>query len=143
MGLNFTIPHSIQGSQENFNQHWHILLLDKKLSTILPPRPQFIYKKAPSYEDLVVKKVLDPPTKPQSFWDRNGFFACRRCKACREVSRPIRGLDNFTASNNQQFDIKQFITCNTTFVVYVLRCPCGLFYVGRTKRMLRVQIAYP
>lgn len=39
----------------------------KKLRTVLPPRPQFIYRKAPNYGDLVVKKVLDPPIRMQTF----------------------------------------------------------------------------
>lgn len=116
--------------------------MDKKLNTALPLTPQFIYRKAPSFGDRAIKKVIDPPTRPQSFWDRNDFFACRRCKACGEVTRSIRGLDNFiSTSNNRSFDIKQFITCNSTYVVYALKYPCGLIYVGRTKRMLRVRIA--
>lgn len=90
--------------------------------------------------DRVVKKVLDPPTRPSSFWDRDGFFACQKCKECREVAVPLRGLDTFTlAMNNKEFVIKEFITCNITHVVYILECPCGV--VGRTKRPLRVRIA--
>lgn len=37
--------------------------------------------------------------------------------------------------------IKQFMTCNTTHVVYALTCPCGLLYIGRTKRLLRIRVA--
>lgn len=99
------------------------------------------YRKAASYGDCVVKKVLDLP-RPPSFWDRDLFYACRRCKACREVNRPIRGLDSFrSVSNNKSFDIRQFITCNTTHVVYAIECSRGLLYIGRTKRALKVRIA--
>lgn len=36
--------------------------------------------------------------------------------------------------------IKLFITCSTEGVVYLLQCPCGLQYVGRTKRPLSVRL---
>lgn len=85
-----------------FNQHWHILLLDKKLGSVLPPKPQFIYRKAPNHGDRIVKKVLYPPTRPQSFWNQNGFFACRKCKACKEVSKTTRGLDKFSSQVNRR-----------------------------------------
>lgn len=103
-----------------FNQHWHVLLLDKKLGPVLPQKLQFIYRKAPNHGDLVVKKVLDLPVKTQSLWDRNGFFSCRKCKPCREVKLQ-RGLDHFISpSNNQEVEIKQFITCNSFFVIKII-----------------------
>lgn len=34
----------------------------------------------------------------------------------------------------------QFITCNTSHIVYLLWCPCGLLYIERTKRLLRIRI---
>ena len=124
-----------------FKDHWHILLLDKKLGPVIPQQPRFIYRRAPTYGDTIVKKILDLPTKPQSFWDKNGFFSCRRCKPCKEVKNLKRGLDRFSSpTNRQEFEIKQFITCNTTHVVYALRCPCGLLYIGRTKRQLKIRI---
>lgn len=116
--------------------------LDKSLMNVLPIKPKFIYRKAQSFGDLIVKRVVDPPSRIPSFWNQNGFFACRKCRACKEVSRPMRGVERFSStSNNKEFRIKQFITCNTTHVVYALRCPCGLLYIGRTKRLLRVRIA--
>lgn len=94
-----------------FSTHWHILLMDKVLKLVLLPNPKFIYRKAPNFGDKIVKKVLDPLTRPHSFWDRDGFFACRKCRACREVNRPIRGLGSFTStSNNKEFSIKELIT---------------------------------
>ena len=121
--------------------HWHILCLDKTLKPVLPANPKFIYRKAPNFGDKVVKKVLDQPAKPASFWEQKGFFACRRCKSCKSVSEPVRGITNFRSTvNNREFNIEEFITCNITHVVYVLKCPCGLMYVGRTKRQLKVRI---
>lgn len=112
------------------------------LKAVLPLNPKFIYWKAPNFGDKLVKKILDPPTRPHAFCDRDGFFVCWKCRACREVNRPIRGLGSFiSTSNNKEFSIKEFITCNTTHVVYALECPCRLMYIGRTKRCLKVRIA--
>lgn len=36
--------------------------------------------------------------------------------------------------------LQPFITCSTEGVVYLLQCPCGLQYVGRTKRSLSVRL---
>lgn len=57
------------------------------------------------------------------------------------MTRPIRKIEKFTSTSNREFAIKHFITCNTYHVVYALRCPCGLMYIGRTKRLLRIRIA--
>lgn len=33
-----------------------------------------------------------------------------------------------------------FVTCSTKGVVYLLQCPCGLQYIGRTKRPMQVRL---
>lgn len=128
--------------EDIFNAHWHVLCMDKTLGPSLPCRPKFIYRRAHSFADKIVRKVLDPPSRPLTFWDKKGFYSCRRCRACREVGRPMRALESFTSSSNgREFSINEFITCNTAYVVYAMQCPCGLMYIGRTKRLLRVRIA--
>lgn len=136
----FSGCHSQFREVENiFRIHWHVLLLDKVLKTVIPAKPKFIYRKALNYGDKVVKKVIDQPSRPPSFWDRDGFFSCRKCPACREVNRPMRVVETFVStSDNKGFFIKEFITCNTSHVVYVLECPCKLMYIGRTKMALKI-----
>ena len=76
------------------------------------------------------------------FWDRAGFTACRRCKSCRQVSTHLRGLTRFTSTaNGKEIEIKECIACKTTHVVYALECPCGLMYIGRTKRTLTKRVS--
>lgn len=48
-------------------------------------------------------------------------------------------MSTFTSNSTlQTFDVEPFITCATEGVVYLIQCPCGLQYVGRTKRAMRV-----
>ncbi|OCT98799.1 hypothetical protein XELAEV_18011034mg [Xenopus laevis] len=36
--------------------------------------------------------------------------------------------------------INGHFTCSSTFTVYVIKCPCGLQYVGQTSRMIKDRI---
>ena len=36
--------------------------------------------------------------------------------------------------------VKGRITCKTKYVVYLLKCPCGFCYIGKTKRELKTRI---
>ena len=75
-----------------------------------------------------------PPEDTLSLQER-GFLACRHSK------KPKIKRKEFTATNTgQNYPIRDFISCHTEGVVYVLQCTCNLQYVGRTKRPLMVRI---
>lgn len=42
--------------------------------------------------------------------------------------------------NNLSYTIRDFISCDTVGVIYALKCPCNLIYVGRTTRALKDRI---
>lgn len=44
-------------------------------------------------------------------------------------------------STQQVFLIKPSVTCSTKYVVYLIKCPCGKQYIGRTIRMLHVRLS--
>lgn len=48
-----------------FKKHWHILKGDRHLQSILPEKPVIIYKRATTLRDLIVKNVVEPPSKNQ------------------------------------------------------------------------------
>lgn len=80
--------------------------MDKVSNWALPNSPTFIYRKARSFRDIVVKKVSDRPARTQMFRDR----ACRKCKACRQVNNTIRGLTSFISMvDNREIEITKFI----------------------------------
>lgn len=119
-------------------RHWHIL---KSPREVLPDRPKFMYRRAPTLRDQLVKSVITPPKKQFSFFTGKGFFPCKRCYTCTRTKRPNEKVFAFQPnSNGTNYDIKDFIGCNTEGAVYVLECSCGLQYVGRTKRLSRIRI---
>ncbi|OCT78593.1 hypothetical protein XELAEV_18029680mg [Xenopus laevis] len=40
----------------------------------------------------------------------------------------------------KEIKLNCFATCTPTFVVYVLKCPCGMLYVGKTIRPVNIRI---
>lgn len=111
-----------------FKKHWHILKRDRHLESILPDKPVIIYKRATTLQDLIVKNVVDPPLKNQFlFFSGKGFFPCKYCFACQH-SKKIQGKKKeFQATSTGNIhSIKDFISCHTKGVVYVLQCSCKL-----------------
>lgn len=61
-------------------------------------------------------------------------LACVNCKF-------IRKGEYFTYPRmNEKHRIKQLLTCNSTHIVYVICCPCGLTYVEETKNDLKTRM---
>lgn len=63
-----------------------------------------------------------------------GIYPCGHCVMCRFVDRS--GV--FTGSGNKEYQIRHFINCSTTRVLYIMECPCKNVYVGKTKRQLHI-----
>lgn len=127
--------------EEIFKKYRYILCMDRDLGPVLPNCPKFINRKAPHFGDQAVWKILDLPGQQKICLDKTGFYSCRRCISCRTVKVSNRGKTTITNMENNIFTIDKFITCNTSHVVYLLWCPCGSYYVGRMKRLLRIRIA--
>lgn len=86
-----------------FRKYWPILSMDKVLRKSVLKDPVFFvffYRKGPSFGDKVVKKIIDPPNRSLMFWDKAGFYSCRKCLACYQVSTHVRGLTEFQSTSN-------------------------------------------
>ena len=62
----------------------------------------------------------------------NGCAQCNGTYKCRSFKHPQTG---------KSIPIKGVITCSTKAVIYLITCPCGKNYVGKTKRELKVRIS--
>ncbi|XP_075462091.1 protein-arginine deiminase type-2 isoform X2 [Ascaphus truei] len=122
-------------------KHWSILLGDVKLKNILPQHPQIVFKKA---DNLKLKLSPSCPFNQvksrNTTWlkELNGYFLCNKCIGCKYGQKCKDFKSNITGIS---FPIRSFITCRSPFVVYLLECPCGLQYVGRTGRPLKRRLA--
>lgn len=145
---NFSCPFVTRYSQQHFSikkliyKHWHIIKNDHVLNSVLPDKPKVVFRGAPPNKQLVAPTVCDPSIyKPMFFQNLVGFYKCNKCALCYINAIKTRKTVQFTSrGTNQVFPIKYFITCSTSCVVYLLTCPCGLDYVGRTVRPLQVRL---
>ena len=122
-------------------KHWHILKNDSLLGPVLPEAPKVIFRGVPPLRLQVAPNIVDPPKTISFFQERGGFYPCRGCATCKVNACRSRRVETFFSNATQRnVKIKPFITCSTRHVVYLLRCPCGREYVGRTIRKLHVRL---
>lgn len=92
--------------------------------------------------DLLVKSDLPPPPSVPS----QPVFAPiadgnRRCGTCAQCSHTYRCNTFKHPHSGKSIPIKGVISCHTKSVIYLITCPCGLSYVGKTSRELKTRIA--
>ncbi|CAJ0940590.1 unnamed protein product [Ranitomeya imitator] len=83
------------------------------------------YKCPPNIRDSLVKADMGGRSHDmtQSFLGKpkHSTHPCLHCNQCKKY--------------------KNFSTCDTSFVVYLIKCPCGLLYVGETTQSMRDRIS--
>lgn len=112
-------------------------LIGKHLSV----RPQVIFRRAANLKDHLTNSYVKENTK--TYFSANGFHNCGHCKACQDsnILKRKRILKEFISQDERQtYKLRDFSTCNTKNVVYLIQCPCGLRYVGRTSTKLKTRI---
>lgn len=123
------------------NQHWHILSESPILGKIVGTRLLLTARRSKNLKDSLIHSEYQRSSTPNWLTQLpplKGMFRCGRCSVCKYVER----TNTFTDSDGKKlFKINNFINCNTTRVIYMLTCPCGKHYVGKTKRPLRVRVS--
>ncbi len=126
-----------------FKKYWHILKSDPELAQVMKDMPLFVFKREKNLRDQLVhadfsryrprrtsQRLLSPlPT---------GNY---RCGACAQCNNTFKTRTFRHPHNNKNLPIKSVITCASTHVVYILTCPCGLVYVGKTTRQLKQRVS--
>ncbi|XP_063782381.1 uncharacterized protein LOC134932160, partial [Pseudophryne corroboree] len=123
--------------RQSLNKHWNILMMDPVLRKVLPPKPQVVFRKTSSLKEILAPSLLKSTTSIQSK-PCQGCYKCGSCNICKLVHRNRKKFSN--NDNSREYTIKHFINCNSLMVIYLLECPCGLKYVGKTKRVLKLRI---
>ncbi|OCT59100.1 hypothetical protein XELAEV_18001588mg [Xenopus laevis] len=83
--------------------------------------------------DLGGKQIRQSVLRPKN----NGTFPCLSCNCC---SNCQKGDTVYHPRKGNPIKIRGYYTCTSTFVVYIVKCPCGYLYVGQTTRMIRERI---
>ncbi|XP_053549073.1 RAB6-interacting golgin isoform X1 [Bombina bombina] len=124
------------------NKHWSILKADPLLGPHLQEKANISYRKGMSLKNYLAPSKMrskpDNKNKVQETWlsTWKGTLRCSksRCTMCPHVERS-KFFSNSSKTNHYEIDFKS--NCESTYVVYLLNCGCGLMYVGRTKRQVR------
>lgn len=67
----------------------------------------------------------------------NIISPCIKCSNCSAI---LKGDYITHPSLGHKIPIKGFFSCESKGVIYFLKCPCGLGYVGQTSRIVRTRI---
>lgn len=122
-------------------KHWNVLNTDPICSTLFKDPPLFTHSRSRNIRDILVHAdTVDHSKRPKDrLDDAVGFFPCRNCASCTISGSKKTG--KFRSSiTGKEYNINKFITCSSSCVVYLLSRPCGLQYIGKTNRQLRVRI---
>ena len=139
----FFTSYSIQHSEISkiLNRHWKILLNDRILGPSLPNRAGIIFRGARSVQSDIAPNTIDPPKKISFFPEANGYYPCRSCNVCVANTIVRRKIDSFSSTvTGRIYTMKQFTTCFTSFIVYLITCPCKSQYIGRTIRNFSIRV---
>ncbi|OCT98475.1 hypothetical protein XELAEV_18010709mg [Xenopus laevis] len=107
------------------------------LSDLFSNFPRYSYKKGKSIRDTCSSVGSDRLSTPFKGKAIVGTFPCMECNCCSSI---IKGPNINHPTSGQEIKLNAFATCKTTYVIYVLKCPCGMLYVGKSIRPVNVRI---
>ncbi len=116
--------------------HWHIIQSDPQLLNVFSDQPLFVSSRSSNLRDKLVHAdtYISSPT---TLVDAQGNFPCHSCSSCTEYVK----CKSFTHPRTlKTYKIRQLITCKSTYVIYIIICPCSQLYVGKTTRALRTRM---
>ncbi|CAJ0945056.1 unnamed protein product, partial [Ranitomeya imitator] len=108
----------------SIRRYWHIL------GTAHPRIKEFKEPFLPCFRRPHVNATLSH----SKIWD----ISLSTMHACNNVTR---GSTFYHPHNGKQYNIKGYFTCDTSFVVYLIKCPCGLCYIGETTQPIKDRIS--
>ena len=125
-----------------FNKYWHILTSDPALGGLFKYKPLFVFKRGRNLKDMLVhadqKQVPLQASQTLLAPLPSGNYRCGNCAQCNNTFK----TDHFCHPHSSKvYPIKSVITCNSTHVVYMIRCVCSMVYVGKTTRKLKQRIS--
>ncbi|XP_077344465.1 uncharacterized protein LOC143988608 [Lithobates pipiens] len=121
--------------KEILHKFWPLLLADPITKKHIKNFPEVTFKRVPSLKDKLVHSHFEQP-KLDTREVTSGTFPCGHCDVCCYVNSHTK----LKLPNGKWHSIKHRVTCQTQGVIYLARCLCGGFYVGKTKRQFCIRI---
>ncbi|CAH2219440.1 Hypothetical predicted protein, partial [Pelobates cultripes] len=122
-----------------FYKYWPILTKDPWLSFCISEFPRITFRKAPSLKNILAPSKLQHSNERRTRAKKEGLInkGCghTKCLTCGYICHLVSSFSPYNSS--EVFSVQSEITCNTSFVVYLLICPCDRQYVGQTTRPLK------
>lgn len=117
------------------SKHWTLF----KCLPEFKQKPMFSFKRGSNLKDRLVHAYKTSDTgivdKMLQLMAVVGHYKCNMCAACGTTNT----IKTFRI-NGQQVTLKHFSNCNTSNVVYCIKCPCGLHYIGKTVQQVKKRI---
>ena len=125
--------------EQVIKKHWHILSSDPILGRSFTTTPRIVYKRPPNLRNLLVRSHLrqDGPTHFLSNIP-DGNYKCGRCAQC-SFTYKCHTFNHPTTG--KRYKIRGVISCTTPNIIYMIKCVCGLAYIGKTLRSLKTRIS--
>ncbi|XP_056408622.1 uncharacterized protein LOC130313384 isoform X3 [Hyla sarda] len=119
-------------------KNWAILQTDSLVAATLPPRVQMTARRSRNLRDMLVRShyIANTPNLFGSKGPRVGCYPCGSCRACTNIQR---ATDFLSADGSRRYQIRQYISCTSTFVIYYATCGCSKIYIRLTSRELRIR----
>lgn len=121
-------------------KHWGILKDSFTQIVEFHSPPVMAYRRGRSIKDSLVKsEVSTKPLSKQKFFGVRGVgtFPCLNCINCKIIEKG----DSFVhPTSGKSYKIRNYYTCTSDWVVYILKCPCSLIYVGETTCDLKTRL---
>uniref|UniRef100_A0A803JQT4 Reverse transcriptase domain-containing protein n=1 Tax=Xenopus tropicalis TaxID=8364 RepID=A0A803JQT4_XENTR len=121
-------------------KHWQVLKMGISNVKEFSIPPLMAYKRNKNLKDLLVRADIGPQKKyTQRFLGtpKMGTFPCLSCAHCNNITKG----EFFTHPHTgRTMPIRKYFTCDSMYVVYLIKCPCGLAYIGETTQKVKDRI---
>lgn len=122
------------------SRHWNVLKMDKVLHPLIPEHAKVTFRGAPSLQSKIAPNIINPPVRPSFFHNLNRYYPCKKCVVCCHYINGRSKTSEFSSTvTNRIYQIKGFHTCTSRYV-YLITCPCGKQYIGRTTRTFSIRV---
>ena len=103
--------------------------------------PLVVFSRGRNLRDQLLNSDLPPQAFLNNVYLRPYWMEITNVMAVLNAMALINVDPSNTPEIGKQIPIKCVITYSTKAVIYLITCPCGKNYVGKTKREVKVQIS--